>query len=268
MIYARWDLELDRYPAIRAHLLKHREALEARAEVKQGRFAWYALSRYASDYADLFEHPKLLYPDILWQSSFCLAPGGTYTNNTTYLLPTDDAWLLCCLNSPALWSYLWRTAQHGKDEALRTFGEYMITIPIARPTALQQEVSTKATEAIISLTQRNQEATEAVLDLLRVQYDVESTGQALSDFATLGSDPFVQEVKKRRSKKGPSLSPAGLKALRALFDAEAPGILEKRAKILEIERTIAAAVHAAYGLTDADLALLRATAPPRMPPGW
>ena len=40
------------------------------------------------------------------------------------------------------------------------------------------------------------------------------------------------------------------------------------ATILAQERTIAAAVHEAYGLTPDDLKLLRETAPPRMPPGW
>ena len=84
----------------------------------------------------------------------------------------------------------------------------------------------------------------------------------------LGSDAFVLEVKKRRPKKGAALSPAGLKALRDLFEAEAPKIVEKRARILDLERTIAAAVHEAYGLTAEDLELLRATQPPRMPPGW
>jgi len=36
----------------------------------------------------------------------------------------------------------------------------------------------------------------------------------------------------------------------------------------DLERTIAAAVHEAYGLTAEDLELLRSTQPPRMPPGW
>ncbi|HVI02330.1 MAG TPA: hypothetical protein VM869_26640 [Enhygromyxa sp.] len=40
------------------------------------------------------------------------------------------------------------------------------------------------------------------------------------------------------------------------------------ARILDLERAIAEAVHTAYGLDDSDLALMRATAPPRMPPGW
>jgi hypothetical protein len=52
-----------------------------------------------------------------------------------------------------------------------------------------------------------------------------------------------------------ALSPAGLKALRDLFK-------------FDLERPIAAAVHKAYGLTAEDLDRLRATQPPRMPPGW
>jgi len=70
------------------------------------------------------------------------------------------------------------------------------------------------------------------------------------------------------AKKGPRLSPAGLQELRALYAAQAPGILEKQAQILAHERCIAESVHAAFGLTAEDLALLRASQPPRMPPGW
>lgn len=66
----------------------------------------------------------------------------------------------------------------------------------------------------------------------------------------------------------PRLSPSALAELRKLFETEAPPLLAKRARILDLEREIAAAVHAAYGLDVADLALLRETAPPRMPPGW
>ena len=81
-------------------------------------------------------------------------------------------------------------------------------------------------------------------------------------------DDFVLEVKKRRPKKGAKLSPAGLKALRQLFDTEAAFIREKRVQIAAHERTLAQAIHMAYGLTAEDLELLRATAPPRMPSAW
>jgi hypothetical protein len=35
-----------------------------------------------------------LYPDILWRADFCRAEAGLYTTNTTYMLPSDDLWLL------------------------------------------------------------------------------------------------------------------------------------------------------------------------------
>ena len=265
MIYAPWQLALADYPAIERHLHLHREALESRAEVKQGRFPWYALSRYASDYVGLFEKPKIYYPDIMWRGDFCLSTTNAYTNNTGYLLPVADTWLLAVLNSPAQWGYLWRTAQHGKDEALRMFGDYVISLPIPNPTQAQREASDAAVKQVCALTTDVHASIAAVLDLLQVEYEVDKPGNALSDFPSLDSESFVREVRKRR--KAP-LTAAGLKQLRALFEAEAAPIAARRAQILGWERQIAAQVHAAWGLTGADLQLLRETQPPRMPPGW
>jgi hypothetical protein len=88
-------------------------------------------------------------------------------------------------------------------------------------------------------------AREGVLDILRVEYDVASAGNALSDFPSLDSDAFFREVKKRRP-KGSSLSLSGLRSLRTLFETEVPPILERRAAILVCEREIASVVHDAY----------------------
>ena len=164
-----------------------------------------------------------------------------------------------------MWSYLWRTAQHGKDEALRMFTDHVLTLPIAA----QSNDGGFATEvaSVVDLAAADHAGVAAMLDVLRVEYQVEKPGNALSDFPSLDSEDFVREVKTRRP-KGSHLSPPALKALRELYESEVPKILERRATILGHERTIAAAVHDAYGLTPDDLKLLRETAPPRMPPGW
>lgn len=107
-----------------------------------------------------------------------------------------------------------------------------------------------------------------MLDVLRIEYDVENIGHSLADFFELTSDEFVREVKKRRAKGASPLSPAGLKALRALYETAVPPLLEQCSQILSLDRTIVDAVHAAYKLTEEDLRLLRATQLPRMPPGW
>jgi hypothetical protein len=268
MIYAPWDFPLSAYPAIRAHLEAHRNLLEARAEVQQRRFPWYSLSRYAAEYVGGFERPKIVYQVIQFHPAYSIDDEHYYLNDKGFFLERADLWLAAVLNSPAMWWHNWRYLVHLKDEALNPAGDKIVHVPIPRPNAQQLDATTPAVESIVDLTRTSAEATAAVLDVLRVEYGVETPGQALGDFSNLGSDAFVHEVKKRRPKKGAALSPAGLKTLRDLFEAEAPKIVEKRARILGFERTIAAAVHEAYGLTVEDLELLRSTQPPRMPPGW
>jgi hypothetical protein len=276
MIFARRGIEIQKYPAILSHLTQHRAALEPRPRDfkgkdwpgrKPGSYKWYEIQD-AVDYFDLFERPKLVYQEIQFHPAYGLDRAGYFLNNKGFLLNSEDPWLVAALNSPAMWWHNWRYLVHLKDEALSPAGDKIVNVPIPRPNAQQLTHTAPAVESIVELTRTSAEATAAVLDLLRVEYDIETPGQALGDFANLGSDAFVHEVKKRRPKKGAPLSPAGLKALRALFEAEAPGIIEKRARILELERTIATAVHEAYGLTAEDLELLRATQPPRMPQGW
>lgn len=169
-----------------------------------------------------------------------------------------------------MWSYLWHTAQHAKDEALRMFGEYVITLPIATPTAQKRDEAAREVEHLVRLTQAQKQAQTAILDVLRAEYDIEKPGPALLDVASLNldSDAFVREVKARRRKGGKPFTPDSLSALRQLYDSTVPGLLAGRAEILVRERSLAAQVHAAYGLSAEDLALLAQTAPPRMPPGF
>src|SRR5947208_10384185 len=91
------------------------------------------LNSYDSvNYWQLFDEPKILYPDIAWRSQFALDQEGYVCNNTVYLLPSKDTWLLALLNSPPVWWFSWRAAVHGKDEALRFFTDFVETLPIAQ----------------------------------------------------------------------------------------------------------------------------------------
>ncbi|MGB8294753.1 MAG: N-6 DNA methylase [Polyangia bacterium] len=251
------------FPALHRHMKPLEEALRKRTD--HGRF-WWELRSCA--YYELFDRPKLVYQEIQFHPAYGLDRAGYFLNNKGFLLENEDPWLVATLNSPAMWWHNWRYLVHLKDEALSPAGDKIVFVPIPRANAQQLGATAPAVESIVELTRTSSEATAAVLDVLRVEYGVETPGQALGDFSNLGSDAFVLEVKKRRPKKGAALSPAGLKALRDLFEAETPKIVEKRARILDLERTIAAAVHEAYGLTAEDLELLRSTQPPRMPPGW
>ena len=108
----RWigTYRFEEYPAIYTHLKKFEGKLKRRPEVKQGRVPWYALSRYASDYWEEFEQPKIVYPDIAQGTEFSFDDNGYFLGNTSYLLPTKEMWLLGLLNSKAVFWFYTKTS--------------------------------------------------------------------------------------------------------------------------------------------------------------
>lgn len=275
MIFARRGIEIDRYGAIKSHLERFRQQLEPRPKGftssnwrgrKPGSYKWYELQD-AVDYYQLFDGPKIVYQEIQFHPRFAIDRTGLYLNNKAFLVSGDEVWLVAVLNSPAMWWHNWRYLVHMKDEALSAAGDKMVEIPIPRPSDDQIESIASRVSAVSEMTSTIHDTVAGVLDVLRMEFDVESPGNLLLDFAALDSDAFVREVKKRRP-KGAVLSPAGLRALRELHALQASPIHSARAVVLDHERFIADTVHAAYGLNSDDLALMRTTAPPRMPPGW
>src|SRR5206468_2807922 len=133
--------------------------------------------------------------------------------NTAYLWPIVDLYVLAVVNSPLLWTYMWRHAMHGKDEALRLIYSFVETLPIAPPTDATRAEVEPAVERLIAITRANQEARRDTLDWLRTEFAVEAPGQKLDDFAALDEAAFVEEVRKRRPRPAGKLTPAALRAL-------------------------------------------------------
>ena len=202
------DVFAKAYPAIYAHLNKFRDALINRQD--QGRHWW---ELRACAYWGSFEKPKMLYQDITWQAQFCIDTAGTLCNNTVYFLPTDDLWLLVVLNSPIAWWFAWRMAQHGKDEVLRFFTEFMEGFPVPLPTEGQRTDAEDAIRRLVDVSKSQQAARRDLLDWLRVEFGIDKPSQKLSQPFSLDIDGFIAEVKKLRG-KGKPLTVAALKALR------------------------------------------------------
>lgn len=62
---------------------------------------------------------------------------GILSNSTVPFLPTDNRWAVAVLNAPVSWWFARRTAQYGKDEALRYFTDQLNEFPIPKPTERQ-----------------------------------------------------------------------------------------------------------------------------------
>jgi hypothetical protein len=247
------------YPAIYEHMTPFEAALRKRQD--KGRF-WWELRSCA--YWAMFDKPKVMYQDITWNPRFCRDAQGTLSNNTVYFLPTADSWLLGVLNSPIAWWFSWRTAVHGKDEALRFFTVLLEQFPIPRPTAQQEQASAKAISRLIEISRSQGRVCRLLLDWLCVEYAIEKPTKKLEALLELDSDSLVAEVKKIRGRKKPLTAPS-LQSLREEYSRSIEPARALAVEALRLENEISCLVNEAYGLMPEDIALMWDTAPPRMP---
>lgn len=104
LCYVGWKTKIEDYPSIYRHLKQYRDILGARPEVKDGRFPWYSMSRYASAYWREFDVPKIYFPSISNGVNFAADEIGYYGNNKTNILVAPDLHTtLAVLNSPVTW---------------------------------------------------------------------------------------------------------------------------------------------------------------------
>jgi hypothetical protein len=247
------------YPAISDHLSKFRDALVSRQD--QGRY-WWELRSCA--YWSTFDQPKIMYPEITWRAAWVIDSAGMLCNNTAYCLPSDDPWILASANAPISWWYAWRSAMHGKDEALRYIKEFVRGFPIPDPTDARRAETERTVNRLVELTRDQHGTQRSVLDWLQVEHELEKPSQKLQAPFELDSDAFVGEVKKARGRKNP-LSAAALRGLRDEYERTIEPAKRLAAEALTLEHRLSDLVNAAYGLTPDDVALMWATAPPRMP---
>ncbi len=138
-------------------------------------------------------------------------------------------------------------------------------LPIAPPTDEARDEAEEAVGRVISLTRSGQEARRDTLDWLRIEFGVEKPGQKLTDFATLGPDAFVEEVRKRRPKGEGRLTPGSLRELKDGYAEMADPVQRANTEARGLERRLSDLINGAYGLTPEEVELLWKTAPPRMP---
>ncbi|AFY59272.1 Eco57I restriction-modification methylase domain-containing protein [Synechococcus sp. PCC 6312] len=259
MILAHKEIQIENYPIVREHLTQYGEKLEKRA----GKQLWWQLQAPPSS-TDLFEQPKIIWPDLAWGAKFCFDYNNFYTNDLCFILPTNNLWLLAVINSPLIWAWLWRNAAHGKDEVLRLKNIYTETLPIPPTTdEIKSQIEPKVSR-LIELTKQNQASHREVYDWLQTEQAILKLGQKLENFANLDGDQFVQEVRIRKP-KGTSLNPKALKELRDVYQDYAPQIQARNAEALTLEIQLSDLVNQAYGLTPEEIDLMWKTAPPRMP---
>lgn len=144
LLYMHHGVDIERYPAVEAHLEPYREKLEGRATDQ----AWYELQQPQEAYVEYFEGPKVLYPEIAREARFAVHPGPLYPNNKCFLIPGEDHFLLALLNSTLALFFLRHIVAKleggAADDSYYEFrAQYMERLPVWRPADEGDEMVTE-----------------------------------------------------------------------------------------------------------------------------
>ena len=276
MIFTRRGTEISRFSSVRRHLENFQDRLEPKPfgwrphgstkewpGRKEGSYLWFEIQD-STDYWPLFTNAKIIYQEIQFYPRFCLDRNGCFTNNKAFFIPSGDRVLLATLNSPTMWWHNWRFLPHMKDEALTPLGFKMEQLPIAPFENAEAAEASKVVDNIVRIHASTFAASNAIHDWLRHEFGLAKPSQALGQPHKLDADLFVAAVRKALPKSR-ALSVAEIARLKHEHaDTLAPAC-RAADEAFALERKLSDLVNAAYGLTPEEVALMWATAPPRMP---
>ena len=101
MIFTRRGINIEAYPAVKAHLDQYRKRLEPCPQDwnrgvdgdwpgrKKGTYQWYEIQDSVG-YWEIFEAPKIVYQEIQFHPQYAFSSSALYGNNKVYLIPSDD----------------------------------------------------------------------------------------------------------------------------------------------------------------------------------
>jgi hypothetical protein len=139
VIFTNIHIDIDSFPAVRAHLLKFRTELEPKPKDfdpskewkgrKAGSYRWYELQDTVAFWPK-FADPKIVYQDIASSNPFAYDDTGFFIANTCYFIDSGDFALLCFLNSRLSWFLLAGLTNIARGGFLRLRTEFVQQLPI------------------------------------------------------------------------------------------------------------------------------------------
>ncbi|PKD21807.1 restriction endonuclease subunit M [Salegentibacter salinarum] len=227
---------------------------------------WWELRNCA--YYDLFEMPKIIFPNLQNSNKFCLDTKGTYVNAPAVFLPSDNRTLLCVLNSKVVWEFLKSICVVRSGGYIEVKPQYFEQIPI--PEFKNEEYFTEATDKIMSnvndlqiLKNRFQNYFKSVLHLNRLQRKLENWNDL--DFSTFIKElnKAIKSANKIRTKE--NLDPITTLTKKdefewmELFEENKKKAQDLQAHIYNTEHEIDQMVYGLYGLTEEEIKIVEAS---------
>jgi hypothetical protein len=277
IIFTKRGTNIDNYPAVKRHLAQFRGQLEPRPadwDEEQGKwpgrrpgdYRWYELQDSPSEAAaNALAKPKIVFQEMAWFNRFGLDRSGAALTNTAYVVPETRLVVVAVLNSPLAWWYMWRVAQHGKDEVLRLIGAFMDEFPMPPASGLArvaERIDSSATDVIGVMGQYHGWEKE-VVELAQKRFALPEPDGRVVTWLSLSSDIFSARLLKLANVK--KTTPKVLEEVECFRQTHRTRQTELLSRQLDLEKQLASWVEDAYGLTPEERNLLRSTRPVRDP---
>ena len=109
---------------------------------------WYALSRYASDYWQEFEQPKIILGRFMNKATFAFDKEAFFHNDALYMIAGVNEYVVAILNSSVSWWFLCQICTDLQNGYLQAFRENLFQIPVPFANAEQQSTIIKLVDQI------------------------------------------------------------------------------------------------------------------------
>ncbi len=245
------DIALEKLKNDFPQLMNHILPLEERAKKRydKGDFFW-ELRNCA--YYDLFEKPKVVFPNLQNSNKFAYDETGAYINAPAVILPTEDRFLIVVLNSKLIWYFLTNICVVRSGGYIEVKPQYFEQIPIPEITDDQKIKLDELAKAAINSTKVCQEIQSKFIKLLMNKYTDIKISKKLEKWYDLNFNQFLKELKKQKIK----LSLADESEWMDFFGEQVKAYSEKSQLIYEVEKEIDQMVYQVYALTEEEIQIV------------
>ena len=235
-----------KYPELMSHLSNFETKAKKRHD--KGDY-WWELRKCA--YYEMFEKPKIVFPNLQNSNKFTYDDSGAYINNPAVILPTNDKALLGILNSKLVWYFLHQICVVRSGGYIEVKPQYFEQIPIADYSKIKNKISKKVNFQI-EKTSTIQSKVANFHNRLRDNLNIEKLSKKLSRFWEYDFKVFLAELKKHKI----TLSLVQQDEWAAYFDQYKTDIQALQTEIDRTDAEIDRMVYTLYGLTDEEIKIV------------
>lgn len=258
LIYNDWYFDIESDVKLRDFMLQKKGMLENRAEVKQGKYPWWSLSRYGSNNAKLLFEPKIIYPRINNQCNFYFDEKGEFLmSDNNFYLSTDQKYLVPILNSKLIFYFISRSAPTLQGGFYDFRRDYVIDIPVKE---INQEQKTKLSEYTDKMQGNNSNYRRILskfVNYIESQFSQIILSKKLQNWHELTFAEFIKELSKAiKTSGGTPLTKLQEMEWMEVFETKKAEAQALKSEIDKTDKEIDKMVYELYGLSEEEIAIV------------